>query len=66
MNFLGGCLTITAIILAIVSVFTLPVMWLWNWLMPYIFGLPQLGFFQTFGLLLLVSLLFNLFKPNTK
>ena len=37
--------------------FALPVMWLWNWLMPAIFGLPTIGFLQTLGLLILSGLL---------
>jgi len=31
----------------------LPVMWLWNWLMPVIFGLPTISFYQTIGLMML-------------
>ncbi len=34
---------------------TFPVMWLWNYLMPMIFGLPKLTFWQTFGLQVLVG-----------
>ena len=30
-------------------------MLLWNWLMPFIFGLPKLTLLQTFGLSILVS-----------
>ena len=33
------------------------VMWLWNWLMPEIFGLPMLSFWQAVGLLVLCKLL---------
>jgi hypothetical protein len=35
----------------------LPTHWLWNWLMPSIFGLPQIGVAQAFGLLLLSGFL---------
>lgn len=38
---------------------TLPVQLLWNWLVPEIFGLPKIGFFQTAGLILLINFLFN-------
>ena len=38
---------------------TIPVQLLWNWLVPEIFGLPKLGFFQTMGLILLVNFLLN-------
>lgn len=33
------------------------VMWLWNWLMPAIFGLPALTFWQSVGLVVLCRLL---------
>ncbi len=33
------------------------IMWLWNWLMPLIFGLPALTYWQAVGLLVLCRLL---------
>lgn len=36
-----------------------PVQLLWNWLMPVIFGLPAISFWQSAGLMLLVSILFR-------
>jgi hypothetical protein len=33
--------------------------WLWNWLMPAIFGLPVISFWQAWGLLVLSSILFK-------
>lgn len=36
-----------------------PVMWLWNWLMPVIFGLPTINFYQAFGLYVLCDILFK-------
>ena len=36
---------------------SIPLCLLWNWLMPYIFGLPKLTLLQTFGLSVLISLL---------
>ena len=32
---------------------------LWNWLMPSIFNLPSIGFWQAWGLMLLCSILFK-------
>jgi len=32
---------------------------LWNWLMPALFGLPVIGFWQAFGILLLAKILFG-------
>lgn len=44
-----------------------PVKLLWNWLMPVIFGLPVITFWQAAGLMLLISILFRWsfsFKSN--
>ena len=35
------------------------VMWLWNWLMPELFGLPTLGYWQAVGLLFLAKIFFG-------
>lgn len=42
----------------------LPVMWLWNWLMPDIFNLIEITFGQALGLVILSSILFK--SSNTK
>lgn len=36
-----------------------PIMWLWNWLMPDLFGLQTITFWQAIGLYILCSLLFK-------
>lgn len=36
-----------------------PIMWLWNWLMPVLFDLPTIGFWQAIGLYLLSGILFR-------
>lgn len=33
---------------------------LWNWLMPVIFGLPQITYIQSWGLSVLLTMLFRL------
>jgi hypothetical protein len=54
---------ITKVLVAIGVVFfiglftALPVMWLWNWLMPLIFGLITINFWQALGLSLLCGFL---------
>jgi hypothetical protein len=35
------------------------VMWLWNWLMPALFKLPRIDFWQAVGLLVLSHILFK-------
>jgi len=37
---------------------------LWNWLMPDIFGLPSIGYWQAVGLMLLCRLLFGGFGAS--
>ena len=44
-------------LVAVVS--TLPAWLLWNWIAVSVFELPAMSFLQTFGLLLLLSLLFG-------
>lgn len=45
--------------LAFIFVFGGCVMLLWNWLMPEIFGLPSISFWQAAGLLVLCKILFG-------
>jgi hypothetical protein len=39
-------------------------MWLWDWLMPHLFGLKEITLFQAWGLNFLCGLLFK--SHNTK
>lgn len=59
MSFLLVTVTIVAIWSVIAAIATIPTWLLWNWLMPEIFGLPEIGLAQAFGLLLLSSCLFG-------
>ena len=53
-----GILLISAIMFFVVGmILSIPLCLLWNWLMPFIFGLPKLSLLQTFGLSILISLL---------
>ncbi len=47
-----------------VALFGLFVMSLWNWLMPALFGLKTVGFWQAVGLLVLARLLLGGFRPG--
>ena len=51
------------ILFAAAALMSLPVMLLWDWLIPTIFGLPEITWFQAWGLLFLCGLLF---KSNTE
>jgi|TARA_R110000803_G_scaffold79128_2_gene144621 hypothetical protein len=48
-----------ATFLIIAIVLSLPLWVLWNWLMPYIFGLPTISIFQACGLSTLTNILFS-------
>ena len=52
------------VILAIllVPLFGFVMMLLWNWLMPTLFGLPKIGFWQAWGLFVLSKILFGGFR----
>jgi hypothetical protein len=43
-----------------------PIMWLWNWLMPMLFGIPTITFWQALGLYLLCSVLFKNSTSSSK
>jgi len=47
-------------------VFGLLVMWLWNWLMPALFGLGKISYWQAFGVLLLAKLFFGGFGSHKR
>lgn len=40
------------------------VMWLWNWLMPAVFGLGVITFWQAVGIIILARLIFGGFKHH--
>ena len=44
------------------TVFSFAVLWLWNWLMPALFGLHRMSFWQALGLLVLSKILFGGFR----
>ena len=54
---LGILLISVSMFFVIGMILSIPLCLLWNWLMPFIFGLPKLNLLQTFGLSVLISLL---------
>ena len=62
-NILVGLCTFIGIIALVALILGLPLMLLWNWLMPTIFGLPFITFGQAIGLNFLSAILFG--KYNT-
>ena len=49
-----------------ILILTYPMMLLWNWLMPYIFGLPTLTFWQMLGFSILLNCLIPHSSTNIK
>lgn len=47
------------ILLIASTILALPVYWLWNWLVPSIFGLRSISLLEALGLLMLSGLLFR-------
>ena len=45
---------------------SIPMCLIWNWLMPFIFGLPKLNILQTFGLSILINMLTSKLDINTE
>lgn len=55
LKILGGI----ALIAILAIVFSFPTMWLWNWLMPTLFGLVKINWVQALGLNILSGILFR-------
>jgi hypothetical protein len=65
-NFLTAIGTAIGIFLIAAVLMGLPLMILWNWLMPHIFNLPEIGFWQAVGINFLCSIMFKSTSSNTK
>jgi hypothetical protein len=57
----------TVLIIALLSlIIALPIKWLWNGVMPDLFGLPEITFWKAYGLYLLWHLLLRGVTINEK
>ena len=65
-NFVIGLLTVLGVLGIVALILGLPLMLLWNWLMPEIFGLTEITFWQAVGLNFLSSTLFKTYSLNDK
>ncbi|NRA94176.1 MAG: hypothetical protein HRU26_16125 [Psychroserpens sp.] len=54
---IGAIIAGSILITGLAVVFGFIIMWLWNWLMPMIFGLPTLGFCEAAGVFILAKIL---------
>lgn len=55
----GGIIIVAGVIFILSILFALPTMLLWNYVMPDLFGLKEIGFWKAFCLLLLCGFLFK-------
>lgn len=53
---------IAVLVLIVGTAMSFVIMSLWNWLMPVLFGLHRIGFWQALGLLVLAKILFGGFR----
>jgi len=53
---------IAMLVLVVGTALSFVILSLWNWLMPALFGLHRIGFWQALGLLLLAKILFGGFR----
>jgi hypothetical protein len=58
-NNLESVLTVIGLIILVVMLLGLPLQLLWNWLMPSIFGLKYITFWEAVGLNTIASILFK-------
>jgi hypothetical protein len=50
------------LVVLLIALFGFVVMGLWNWLMPALFGLRQIGYWQALGVFVLCKILFGGFR----
>jgi hypothetical protein len=62
MKVVVGLLTVLGLVILLAMIMALPTMWLWNYIMPDIFGLTEINFYQALAMNVLSSILF---KANT-
>ena len=56
---------IVGLTIVLMLIITFPFMWVWNAIMPDIFGLPTIGFWQSLGLMFIANVLRS-YSPSSK
>lgn len=59
LKILGGLIGVLGLAALLALILGLPVMLLWNWLLPELFGFKQITFAQAIGVNLLSAILFK-------
>jgi len=58
-TFIAKGLAVAVIFIVIASIFAYPIMWMWNYVVPDLFGLPELTFWKAVWGTLLCRALFT-------
>jgi len=61
-----GAVAVAAVLLLVGALYAFPVMWIWNYMMPELFALPVLTFWQAFWGTFLCGLLFKSSTTTSK
>ena len=56
---LAGAATVAATMLFVGTLYAFPLMWIWDYIMPDLFGLPTITFWQAFWGLFMCFILFK-------
>lgn len=56
---LGAVGVFVALVVGVSALFALPVMWLWNYVVPYQFGLKEIDFLHAWALNVLCGFMFK-------
>jgi hypothetical protein len=62
---IGLAFAAVGVAIVIATLMSIPVYYLWNWLMPELFNLKTITFFQAWGLMALSSCLFKSTASST-
>ena len=62
---LGAVVGGVALIIGLSALFALPVMWLWNYVVPFQFGLKEIDFLHAWALNVLCGFIFKSTTYNT-
>jgi len=65
---LGAVVGGVALLIGLSALFALPVMWLWNYVVPFQFGLKEIDFLHAWGLNVLCGFIFksSAYKTDSK
>lgn len=62
----GGFLGFVALIGAVLAFFPFVLMLAWNYVVPKLFGMPEIGFWESFALTVVVGILTSGFRASSK